>query len=336
MNDIDVSDMQQMIKAFPRMLRSSHLPKDIPELCTKLRKTSLGGICITGMGGSSIAGQYIQSLLQDTVTVPIINIHDYRLPAYVDSKWVAISVSYSGNTEETLLTHEEAKRRGCQTFSIASGGKLLSDDESTGKVPLPPNFQPRAAFPKIFSTLLHLVECLIGENPTDFESISDTLLKKEEQWESSPIAPKEMAKDLIDRIPVFIGSRHLSVVAYRAKCQVNENAKALAFSSEIPEANHNEIESFDEMNDQSILPIFLRSAFEDEQLTRRIDITTKIYEDEGFTPLKLSIKGSSKIEEALLMTYYLDRVTVELAELRGVDPTSVDKIAKLKSKLGQA
>ena len=328
--------MHSMVKAFPKMLESFQLPKETQDMCVRLREKELGGICVIGMGGSSIAGQYVQALLRESAPVPIINVHDSTLPAFIDNSWITIAVSYSGNTEETLLAHEEAKKRGCQTFAIASGGKLLSDNKVKSLITLPPDFQPRAAFPLVFSAVLHVVELLLGRELTDLSIVSEAVVEKEEQWESSPIAPKEMAKDFLERIPVFIGSGHLNPVAYRAKCQVNENAKALAFSSEFPEANHNEIESFNEDNDLSVLPLLLRSVFEEERLNKRFDITTKIYEDEGFTPIRLSMRSNSKIEEAMFMTYYLDRVSVELAALREVDPTSVDKISKLKQDLGES
>jgi glucose/mannose-6-phosphate isomerase len=129
-----------------------------------------------------------------------------------------------------------------------------------------------------------------------------------------------MANDLLVMTPIFIGSRHLSPVAYRAKCQFNENAKTMAFSSEIPESNHNEIESFNETNDQTILPLFLHSAFVEDRLSKRFDIVSEIYEEEGFSPIRLSMKSDSKVAEMLMMTFYLDMVSIELAKLRGFDP----------------
>ena len=332
MNEIDLNDMHSMVKAFPKMLETIQLPKETQDMCIKLRDNELEGICVIGMGGSSIAGQYVQALHRESATIPIINIHDSTIPTYVDKNWVTIAVSYSGNTEETLLSHEEAKKRGCHSFVIASGGKLRSEDNIKTSIALPINYQPRAAFPLMFSTILHAVECLTGSEMTDLKVISETLRKKQTQWEGSA---KNMAEDFQYIIPVFIGSRHLNPVAYRAKCQVNENAKAIAFSSEIPEANHNEIESFVGENEHEILPVFLRSNFESDRMKQRLDITAKIYEDEGFAPLRLSIKSDSKIEEMLMMTFYLDMVSVELADLRGVNPISVDKIMKLKSSLKQ-
>ena len=52
---------------------------------------------------------------------------------------------------------------------------------------------------------------------------------------------KQLAADLFDRIPVIYGSEVTAVAALRWKCQINENAKSLAFNHQFPELNHNEI-----------------------------------------------------------------------------------------------
>ncbi|MFX1482921.1 MAG: SIS domain-containing protein, partial [Promethearchaeota archaeon] len=258
---------------------------------------------------------------------------DLELPAFIDDSWATISVSYSGNTEETLTVFAESLKRGCHSFAITSGGKLLSMDKALRVIKLNPGYQPRAAFPSIFSAVLQITESLLGIKRTDLERIRPILQSRYLDWEKSQYSPKDMARDLNNLIPVFIGARHLIPVAYRSKCQMNENAKALAFYSEIPESNHNEIESFDHRNDPTILPVLLRSQFEDDRIAARYEVISELYKDEGFSPIRFSMKSDSKIEEMLLMTFYLDLVTLELALLRGVDPTSVEKISKLKSEL---
>jgi len=135
------------------------------------------------------------------------------------------------------------------------------------------------------------------------------------------------------QIPLFIGARHLIPVAYRAKCQINENSKALAFHSELPEANHNEIESFAFTHSCKIVPIFLRSAFESEVLSRRFDATHEIYKEMGLDVINLAIGGETKLEEMLCFTQFLDMVSVEYADLLGANPVSVEKITDLKQKL---
>ena len=243
MNSIDTNDMLSMVKAFPKLLTSITIDQEVQSLCKRQGEEGFEGFCIIGMGGSSIAGQYVQSLLQESASVPIVNVRDAFLPAHIQKEWIVIAVSYSGNTKETIMAYQEALRRKCKSFIITSGGHLHSMKDVTGVVDLPPSYQPRAAFPLIFSTLLNLIELMMRKKLTDFNNIADGLSKKLAIWESSESSPRAMALDLLEYIPVFIGSQHLTPVAYRAKCQINENAKAMAFSSELPEANHNESDS---------------------------------------------------------------------------------------------
>ncbi len=334
MEQIDMNNMQSMVASFPRLLSSVKVNEEIQDLCMQLGDEGLGGLCFIGMGGSAIASLYIQALFHEISSLPIIVVRDSILPSFVENNWVTVAVSYSGNTEETITAFEEAVKRGCHSFVISSGGKLLSKSEPLGKIEIPSGYQPRAAFPLIFSAILQIVECLLGLENTDLKKIGDILSKKYNAWKSSPLAPQEMAQDLLGIVPLFIGARHLTPVAYRAKCQINENAKAMAFNSEIPESNHNEVESLNRDNDFPILPLMLRSNYEEKRISQRFEIVSKIYEVEGFSPLRLSMKCDSKIDEMLLMTFYLDLVSIELAVLRGVDPNTVEKISKLKDELG--
>ena len=55
------------------------------------------------------------------------------------------------------------------------------------------------------------------------------------------VRAESIAADIEGTIPVFYGADLTAPVAYRWKCEVNENAKLPAFSSRLPEASHNEI-----------------------------------------------------------------------------------------------
>jgi glucose/mannose-6-phosphate isomerase len=330
----DTSDMYRMVMEFPELLTKLKIDQDNKEACNRLGKNGLGGIVTLGMGGSAISGLYVQALFHNSAPIPIIANREYTLPKYVDSSWSAVAVSYSGNTEETLSAYNEAIRRNCKLLVVSSGGKLLQKNESASRIRIPEGYQPRAAFPILLSAVLNIIECLLGVEATDLTGISKDLSRRVHQWKDSRLSPKLLAQDLAGTIPVFIGSGTLVPVAYRAKCQINENAKGMAFFSIISEANHNEIESFVRENKSNIQPIFLRSSYEDPRMKKRIDITTSLYEEEGYSPVRLSMESSSEIEEMLALTYYLDLVSVELAQIRKVDPLSVERISRLKHDLG--
>ncbi|MHA1636904.1 MAG: bifunctional phosphoglucose/phosphomannose isomerase [Candidatus Thorarchaeota archaeon] len=330
LDGIDLKSMRNVIEAFPILLDAIHIDSKVLEKVAKIRTTGFKGIALLGMGGSAIAGTMCKEILQEKNPVPIISIRDDTLPGFVDNSWIIIAVSYSGNTEETLSAFQDSKQRDCQIFTITSGGQLenLADEGYLCK--LPKGFQPRAALPLLISLEFYLLEMLLDITPSDMKSIREYLLSIANNWEEATISPSNVVEQLQDKVPLFIGWQHTAPVAYRAKCQVNENSKSLAFFSVMPEVCHNEIESSGEFDRSQIVPIFLRSTFETPEATRRFEGIFKIYKDEGCMPLQLQIKSRSKIEEVLTLTYFCDIVSLEIAERKEVDPVSIERIAKLK------
>ena len=161
---------------------------------------------------------------------------------------------------------------------------------------LPGGLQPRATLPLMLSVVLPITEILLNMERTNFENLEQVLINKAASWKDWLAPPNEVAHLFIDKAPLFIGANHLSPVAYRAKCQINENSKALAFYSEIPESNHNEIESFVNTYGCSVIPVFLRSSFEPPTIHRRFNVTFDLYQEMGLGPLNLKVDGKTKLE----------------------------------------
>ncbi len=331
-SSIKPDNMKNLVNHFPQLLSTLQIESSILDAAREFHKDGLNGICFLGMGGSSIAGNYARALLSKESKIPISVTRDYLLPTYVDDKWVVIAISYSGNTEETLSSLSMANEIGSRIILMTSGGKMAQESKHP-IIQLPEGLQPRAALPLIFSAVLPVVESLAGLKITYFQYLEEVLVNKSNTWNEWLSTPQEIAESFIGKTPIFIGSRHLAPVAYRAKCQINENSKALAFHSELPESNHNEIESFVKTNGCSILPVFLRSGLEPTKINRRFDVTYEMYHEMGLNPINLSASGDTRLEEMLVLTHFLDMVSVDLAELRDVNPVSVEKIHELKHRL---
>ncbi|MHA1135558.1 MAG: bifunctional phosphoglucose/phosphomannose isomerase [Candidatus Thorarchaeota archaeon] len=325
-------DMKNLVNHFPQLLTTMQVDQSIMNSLGKYLKDGVRGICFVGMGGSSIAGNYVRALLSEESKIPIIVVRNYSIPTFVDKTWVVVATSYSGNTEETISALSAAKAIGARIVIITSGGKM-AQEENHPVVLLPKDLQPRAAMPLMFSIALPIAETLAGLAISEFDNLENILAEKATIWNEWIQPPRLLAASFIKRIPLFIGAQHLIPVAYRAKCQINENSKALAFQSELPEANHNEIEGFVSTYGCSVMPIFLRSGFESKGLSKRFDATYEIYMDMVLKPVFLEVKGKTKLEEMLLLTHFLDMVSVELADLRKVDPVSVERIKELKHRL---
>ncbi|MHA1927934.1 MAG: bifunctional phosphoglucose/phosphomannose isomerase [Candidatus Thorarchaeota archaeon] len=333
-SSIKPDNMKNLVIHFPQLLSTLQIDSGILNAAKEFHEEGLNGICFLGMGGSSIAGTYARALLSKEIKIPISVTRDYLLPTYVDDNWVVIAISYSGNTEETLSSLSMANEIGSRIILMTSGGKMAQESNHP-IIHLPEGLQPRAALPLIFSAVLPVVESLAGLKITDFQYLEEVLVKKSNTWSEWLAPPKEIAESFIGKTPLFIGARHLAPVAYRAKCQINENSKALAFHSELPEANHNEIESFVKTNGCSILPVFLRSGLEPTKINRRFDVTYELYLEMGLSPINLLASGDTHLEEMLVLTHFLDMISVELAELCGIDPVSVKKIKELKHRLSR-
>jgi glucose/mannose-6-phosphate isomerase len=332
-NEVDKSDMMSIVSHFSSLLVTTSLDNKAISWLASLCKDGVKGICFLGMGGSSIAGRYVASLLSSSSPVPMFLVQNYSLPAFVDEDYVTIAVSYSGNTQETLAAHEAALKRGCGTVAVTSGGKL-SNAEAGLKISLPGGYPPRGVLPIMLSLLLPTAEILTGQTPTDFNKVKDELNRMSAQ--KSAQNSEELAHRIEDRIPLFVGADHLFPVAYRAKCQINENAKAEAFASPIPESNHNEIEGFTSRGAKTLLPILLRSRYERDVMGVRMDFMDKMLGELGYDYVVCRQQSETLLGEVLGMTHYLDTVSVALALRLGADPMSIEKISKLKAFLKES
>jgi len=311
-----------------------------------LQSAGFSGLAILGMGGSGFSGDIIKSLIIDRATVPIEVVKGYNLPACIGNGWLVIAVSYSGNTEETVESVNQALERGCEVAFVSSGGKIkeIATKENKCYLEMPSGFQPRGASGYLFfSTYLMLAR--IGIFDIDKFEIEETfnlldekaaLYNRKINTASNPA--KQLALELASKMPVIYGvDGFLSAVAYRWKCEINENAKCPAFWSEFPELNHNETvgwENIGEISRNFALVVF-RDPGATERIKVRIETTMNLIKDNLGSIIEIPVEGKSRLAKALSTMYLGDIASVYLALLYGVDPTPVDRIAILKSELAK-
>ena len=128
------------------------------------------------------------------------------------------------------------------------------------------------------------------------------------------------------------------MAAYRWKCDVNENAKAPAYSAQYPELDHNEICAWGQHGDvtrQLISIVELRHGFEHEQLGRRFDLTREIIDEAVHQVLSVQGAGSTRLAQLLDLMYLGDWVSCYVALDNDVDPGPIDAIFALKDRLAQ-
>src|SRR3989441_9186421 len=162
----DTKDMLGAVEGFPEFMRSQLL---VPAPIGKSsRRSVFRNIVFMGMGGSASAGDLILDWLDKKLSVPAIVHRDPALPRFVGSDSLFVTLSYSGETRETLAAFREARKRGSNLVAIGTGGKLqkLSEELGVPFLGVQSAPAPRAALGQmVAATAIMLHNCGIIQDP---------------------------------------------------------------------------------------------------------------------------------------------------------------------------
>ena len=312
-------------------------------------------IVVCGMGGSSIGGEFVKNIIDDTLKIPFIINNNYCLPNFVNKDTMLIIVSYSGNTEEMITCYNESKEKDIKPYIITSGGHLLKEAKThnINFIKIPQNYPPRVAFGFMSTVLIKLlieIKLISNSMNEDIKLAANAIQKKSLLFasckfdevvendisddENIPMHPLTLAKELHKRKSgIFIYTTpKTKTVGYRFKCQLAENAKVISNINTVPEMNHNEIEGYKNVNLKDSIILWLSDSFDLDQNIRNIDNSYEVI-DEAYHPyqIKLSFKNMQYISGQYLLLYYLDWVSYYVALLYKTDPTPVKLIHKIKN-----
>ncbi len=306
---------------------------------------SVDKVVILGMGGSAIGGDLAASLALSEARLPIIVCRGYELPAFTDTKTLVIASSYSGNTEETLASFEQALKTAAKKLVITTGGKLKAIAEKRN-VPIfsfDYQAQPRAALPFSFMPILCFLQRLgfISDKSQDITETVAVLQKLSSEISEDIPLPQNPAKQLAGRLynhlPIIYGAGIVSEVAHRWKTQLNENSKAWAFHEVFPELNHNAVVGYQfpaELANQ-IVVVLLRSALLPKRIQLRYRVTCQLLEQAGVTYQIVEGSGRSPLSQIMSLVLFGDYVSYYLAMLYRIDPSPVKAIDFLKEQLAR-
>ncbi len=301
-------------------------------------------VLLCGMGGSAIGGDLLRAYLGQDMKVPFLVNRNYSLPGFVDDSTLVLVASYSGQTEETLSSFSQAQEAGARLICLTSGGMLgrLAQEHGVPCAQIPEGYPPRSAlgFCSIpFLVCLSRLGLLADRSEELRRSIELVRRKIQDYCPSTSIAAnpaKGLAISLKDRIPIIYGSdSHLEMVAIRWRGQFSENGKQLAYSSTLPEMNHNEIEGWTHPPKllRQLVPIFLRDRDDPSKTQARIDVTRGLLSEKVDSALEYWTEGESWIDRLWSLILLGDYASVYLAFLNQVDPTPVRTIERLKTQL---
>jgi len=160
-----------------------------------------------------------------------------------------------------------------------------------------------------------------------------------EEWSpdgAEDCMPKVLARGLHGTVAQIVGAGVTAPIAYRWKTQFNENAKLPCFAGELPEVDHNEIEGWAggaELGRFSA--VFLDDSDLHPRIRQRIELTRGLIASYAAATYRIESIGETRIERLVSLVLLGDLVSVYLAVLRGVDPSPVALLDRLKGELAR-
>ncbi len=338
MNPKDPSNFRQMLLDSPDQFKVGfEIAKDIRI------DGDFQAIEISGMGGSALPGNLLRIYLSDLFKkntnarrLEVFQNRFYSLPHEAFKNCLNFISSYSGNTEETIESFQEALDHKLPCIGLSSGGKIeeMCHEHNIPhiKMPVPfENFQPRLGTGYFFGAV---IQTLINHElvPNTKDMILETAQKLKDNISSFEERGKALAEKIAGKTPVIYTSTKYKPVAMIWKIMINENGKTPAFWNFFPELNHNEANGFVSPQGKFVA-IMLRDPADHPRNYKRYEVTAQVIREYGTDSEIIDYEDGDifyKMFSSLLLggftSYYL-------ALAYGNDPTPVEIVEKFKKLL---
>jgi glucose/mannose-6-phosphate isomerase len=309
----------------------------------------LRNIVVSGMGGSNLGAHVIKTLYKDTLKFPLELARDYTLPAFVNEHSLVVLSSYSGSTEETLASAEDAKKRGAKIAVVSAGGKLheFAQREHAPEFLIDPKYnpsgQPRMAIGYSVFAQLALFAKLGLVSITDSEiSGVIALLRQNAKGLSPEMIDNNTAKFLaytaVDKIVTLVSAEHLEGAAHVFNNQLNENAKNFTVQHVLPEMDHHALEGLQfpkVLRPEIVFFLFLSSLY-NQRTQKRFPLTLDVIEQNEMHGQLIHAIAPTKLEQVWEVIQLGAYTNFYLAILNGINPAPIPWVDYFKDQLGKA
>jgi len=360
----DPADMLRQVASSAAQVRSAVRATQEADLVEVTDAGRPRAIVITGMGGSGVAGDVLAAVCGPGCPAQVLPVHDYQLPAWVGATDLVIAVSCSGGTEETISAATEAVRRGCRLIGVGGEESPLAMIAQQARAPfigVASAGMPRSTLWGLSMPLVVIAGRLglLEAGADDYESAAAELERISHlcrpDSESFVNPAKSLALGLAGTLPMIWGSSPLAgVAAYRFGTQLSENAKYPAVVGTLPEANHNQVVTFDGPfaagpggiggvlgldepgEDGPAVPlrlVLLRDSREHPQVARRREESAQLAAERGIGVSELAAADGGPLERLASLVQLIDYATVYLAIALGIDPGPIAAIQELKARI---
>ncbi|HUR17019.1 MAG TPA: bifunctional phosphoglucose/phosphomannose isomerase [Candidatus Limnocylindrales bacterium] len=306
---------------------------------------SAKSVAVLGMGGSAAAGDLVRGIFSDRLTVPIVAVRDYELPAWVGRETLVVAASHSGSTEETISALGAALERRCPVIAMTTGGPIGDVAARVGlpRLVFPNETPPRASLGYTLMLLAGLLE-RAGMLTLDDAEIEAAVAAADavaascgpEKPTESNLA-KQIAWSVLDRLPIIEGSGFLAAVARRWKTQLNENSNSIAVAEELPEAMHNTVVGYDQpdaLRDHQYV-LFLKGDADHARNAARAALSVELLDAVSIAHQTVVIEGDGRLAQAVTAISLGDYVSCYLGLLYGMDPSATPVLTHVKQRMAE-
>jgi len=326
----DPGGMHKVYDKWPRLAREAY-ESDLEPVDFK----NIDHIVFAGMGGSGAIGDLFLSILSKT-SIHVTVVKGYLLPKTVDSKTLVVVTSVSGNTIETYNVVKTAKEFDCEIICFSSGGKLEKFCKNNTIVyrNLRMHNNPRASFPIFVYSILKVLASILPINKKDIEDSILRMEKLSEKISTKNITNSNSSLSLaywLDEIPIIYYPWGFQAAAIRFKNSIQENMKSHAMTEDMIEACHNGIVAWEQKS--NVKPILIRGTKDYVRTKERWDILIDYFKKNDIDYWEIVSNDGNILSKIINLIYLFDFATLYGAIINQIDPTPVNSIDFIKSRL---
>ena len=332
-DDIDKIDTQKIYEIYnkwPEIARESFVKQ-----IKKFDVQDIDHIVFAGMGGSGSIGDVIGAILSKE-DVHVSNVKGYVLPKTVDSKTLIVTTSVSGNTRETMTVLEKAKNSPAKIAAFSSGGmiKEYCQRNNIFHQEMSMIHSPRASFTNFLYGIINTLEAILPIKRSDvLESISILDITKKNISSENLTESNDSLKlaQFVKEIPCLYYPAGLQSAAIRFKNSLQENAKMHVIAEDVIESCHNGIVAWKKNSD--VYPILIKGQDDYIKTKERWSILEEFFDKKGIKYFSINSVNGNILSKIMNLVYIFDYATVYFSILNSIDPSPVDAIDYIKSRL---
>lgn len=322
--------VRQAILGFPEQFSSGTEEDNLKKISGNFK-----GVIVCGMGGSALPGEVLRMWLKKTGNEFPLELHrNFGLPNDTDGNNLIVCISYSGNTEETISSLEQALEKKLPIACITSNGKIAEtcQEKQLPFIKVPSGMMPRQALGYQFTALVKILNYygFLSDNLKS-EVLSLNKKIKPDDFEGQG---KKIARKLIKKIPLIYSSRENVALARIFKINLNENSKTPTFFNYFPELDHNELAGFS-FPQKDFSAIILRDEDDFPKIKKQMKITAQLLKKRNIGVEFVEMEGDSVLNKIFSNIMISSWTSYHLAKAKKIGPWSIKIVEELKKGLAK-